>query len=118
MVTVLIKLCLCNLQACTQEQSIEENGITLCSSTCLKKLETVSVTGGKESRRHPISEGAAAPAPLSAAADPMALDEAHEERLSLRSKEPLRVREPASPADLKQKFEFKFKSPDTIYISY
>ena len=67
----------------------------------MKKLETVSVTGGKESRRHPISEGAAAPAPLSAAADPMALDEAHEERLSLRSNEPLRVRDPASPADLK-----------------
>ena len=70
--------------------------------TCLKKLETVRVTGGNESRRHPISAGPVPPATLSLPPAPRALDEAHEDRLSFRSKDPLRVNDPLSPADLNQ----------------
>jgi hypothetical protein len=72
--------------------------------TCLKKLDTVSVTGGKESSRHPMSVGAAAAALVSAAlVAPSVLEEAHEDRLSFRSKDPLRVKDPPSPGGLNQR---------------
>ena len=69
--------------------------------TCLKKLDTVRVTGGNESSRHPMSVGAMVVVSALLAA-PSALDEAQEDRLSFRSKDPLRVKDPASPEDLKQ----------------
>ena len=85
--------------------NLKSNNQSLSSSqqhTCLKKLDTVRVTGGKESSRQPISAGAWPGPSMVLFAAPNVLDEAHDDRLSFRSREPFRVRDPPSPAGLEK----------------
>ena len=75
----------------------------------------MSVTGGKESSKHPISTGAWPGPSIVLVAAPKVLDEAHDDRLSFRSREPFLVKDPPSPAGLEDNKTLKATVGHVIY---